>query len=414
MAAPIEAVTKPASWTEIGQRNPLRALLVVAQADRRVELKAALAALLDPPLEILDAEPGFNDQSNGGPPADVEMVVFGDADEEPPLARLRSRAAHSPRPALFALLPDRSPGLMRRVLRAGADEVLFLPLNGAETTRALLKVSETRWRSERGGRGVVCSITSTVGGVGVSTVAANLALALRHSLDKRVAAVDLDLQEGGLGLFLNLEPQHTIADLTDPAKKLDSIQLELALSKHPSGIYLLAAPTRIEDSELVTDAIFAPVLELMRQLFDYVVVDCGRCMNEVSLAAWERSDNLLYVLTQSLGSMRCALRFVDLFRRLKVKVEPEFILNSFTASHPISAEQISQTLLHSLYAQIPRDDKNLERVQWGARDLWQVAPRSPLVHSFEELAARLATAPGEAPARRGGIVERLLGAISRN
>ncbi len=407
------AVAEPSSGRK-QQRNTLRALLVVDQRDRCAEVRAALAALDDPQLEIMDAEIGFANGNGAAPPANVELVVFG-ADEESALAHLRSRAAHSPRQALFALLADRTPGLMRRVLRSGADEVLFLPLDPGEATRALLKVSETRWRSERGsGHGVVCSVASTVGGIGVTTIAANLALALRHSMDKRVAVVDLDLQEGGLGLFLNLEPEHTIADLTDPTEKLDSIKLELALTKHPSGIYLLPAPKRIEDSELVTEAVVGPVLELMRQLFDYVIVDCGRYTNEIALAAWDRSEYLFYVVSQSLGSIRCALRFVDLFRRLKVTVEPQFILNSIVPNHPISAEQVAQTLTLPLFMRIPRDDANLERVQWGARDLWQVAPRSALVQAFEEFAAKLSSGGVEAPPPSGGIVSRLLGALSRN
>jgi pilus assembly protein CpaE len=406
--------TVPKSSGTARQRNTLRTLLVVDPRDRRIEIRAALVALEDPQLEIIDVEPGFASGANGAaPPADVEMVVFG-VDEEAALAHLRGRAAHSPRPALFALLPERAPALMRRVLRSGADEVLFLPLDVGEATRALLKVSESRWRSERGGHGTICSFTSTVGGIGVSTVAANLALALRHSLDKRVAVVDLDLQEGGLGLFLNLEPEHTISDLTDPSEKLDSIQLELALTKHPSGIYLLAAPRRIEDSELVTEGMVGPLLELMRQLFDYVIVDCGRYANEVSLAAWVQSDRLFYVVDQSLGSIRCALRFVDLFRRLKVQVEPQFVLNSMVANHAISVEQVAQTLTHPLYVRIPRDDANLERVQWGARDLWQVAPRSPLVQAFEEFATRLAAGGVEVPAPPTGLVSRLLGVLGRN
>jgi len=120
------------------------------------------------------------------------------------------------------------------------------------------------------------------------------------------------------------------------------------------------------------------------------------------------------VVSQSLGSIRCALRFFDLFRRLKVTVEPQFILNSIVPNHPISVDQVAQTLTLPLFMRIPRDDANLERVQWGARDLWQVAPRSALVQAFEEFAAKLASGGTEAPAPSGGIVSRLLGALSRN
>ena len=68
----------------------------------------------------------------------------------------------------------------------------------------------------------------------------------------------------------------------------------------------------------------------MRQLFDFVVVDCGRNINEITVAAWERSDHLYYVLNQSIRAVRCAWRFLDLFGRLGINgVEPGFLLNCY-------------------------------------------------------------------------------------
>ena len=85
-----------ATETKGARRSALRVLLVVDRDERRFEVKAALAALTDPPLEIVDAERGFTNGGNGGaPPADVEMVVF-DTEEEAPLNHLRERAAIRP------------------------------------------------------------------------------------------------------------------------------------------------------------------------------------------------------------------------------------------------------------------------------------------------------------------------------
>jgi len=321
---------------------------------------------------------------------DVTMVVFNGNDELS-LSYLNTRAGQEPRPALFALLHDRSPDLMKRVLRAGADELLFLPLDPGDATRALLKISETRRREEvHVGGGTIVSLVSLIGGTGVTSLAANLALALRYAFDKRVAVVDLDLQTGGLSVFLNLEPERTIMTLTEGTRKLDSIQLESALSKHASGIYLLAAPKRIEDSELVTDATVGATLDLMRQLFDFVIVDCGTHIDSNTVAAWERSSHLFYVLDQSIGAARCAWRFVDLVGRLGLQgIEPNFILSRFVPGHPITEDQLSHTLAQSIHTRIPRDEKVLERVQLSAQDLWQVAPNSPLAKSVEDLARRL-------------------------
>ncbi len=245
------------------------------------DVRDALAALGDPILAIEEVEPDLEVAAEATDSSfDVTMVLFNGNDELS-LSYLNGRAGQEPRPALFALLHDRSPDLMKRVLRAGADELLFLPLDPGDATRALLKISETRRREEvHVGGGQIVSLVSLIGGTGVTSLAANLALALRYAFDKRVAVVDLDLQTGGMSVFLNLEPERTIMALVEGTRKLDSIQLESALSKHASGVYLLAAPKRIEDSELVSDVTVGATLELMRQLFDFVIVDCGTHIDE--------------------------------------------------------------------------------------------------------------------------------------
>jgi pilus assembly protein CpaE len=394
-----------------GRHGGLKVQLVGQSDDHRTEVRDALAALGDPVLNINEIEPDPDAPTDVN--FDVTMVVFNGNDELS-LSYLNTRAVQAPRPALFALLHDRSPDLMKRVLRAGADELLFLPLDPGDATRALLKISETRRREEvHVGGGTIISLVSLIGGTGVTSLTANLGLALRYAFDKRVAVVDLDLQTGGLSVFLNLEPERTIMTLTEGTRKLDSIQLESALSKHASGIYLLAAPKRIEDSELVSDATIGATLDLMRQLFDFVIVDCGTHIDSNTVAAWERSSHLFYVLDQSIGAARCAWRFVDLVGRLGLQgVEPNFILSRFVPGHPITEDQLSHTLAKAIHTRIPRDEKVLERVQLSAQDLWQVAPNSPLAKSVEDLARRLEVGNETADAdSSNSLVSRLLNVI---
>ena len=231
----------------------MKVLLVGDLGDQRTQLKTVLAALGEPELEIVEGEAATasNLSENAAAPPDATLVMVN-GDEEAALSFLQSQSLHSPRPSLLAVLSSRSAGLIKRALRSGADEILFMPLDPGEATRALLKVSEARWRTERREGGVIVSVISLVGGVGVTSLAANFALALT-SLHQRVALVDLDLQTGGLAIFLNLDPEVTIMPLVRLDHKLDSIQLESALTKHSSGLYLLAAPKRIEEAELVSD-----------------------------------------------------------------------------------------------------------------------------------------------------------------
>jgi len=403
------SVLKQNNWSK---RGALKVHLACAAEEQRTEVRTALAVLGDPPLDIAEFE--LNTDTSALPPADVTMVVFNGA-QDLALGCLQRETQRSPRPLVFALLEERSSELMKRVLRAGADELLFLPIEPGDVTRALLKISETRRREEHHVGGEILSLVSLVGGTGVTSLSGNLALALRYVMDKKVAVVDLDLQTSGLAVFLNLEPERTIMALTEGDKRLDSIQLESALSKHASGVYLMAAPKRIEDGELVTEATVGAMLDLMRQLFDYVIVDCGTHIDANSVAAWERSRHLFYVLDQSIGAARCAWRFVDLIQRLGLQnVEPAFLLSRYLANHPISEDQLSHTLAQPIFAKVPRDEKVLERIQLSAKDLWQVAPSSPLAKSVEELARRVTSVNPSFAAEAvadGSLVSRLLNVI---
>jgi pilus assembly protein CpaE len=393
-----------------GKKAALRISLVGQNPEFRAEVRQVLMALSEPPLEIVETTP----QPPAAPdakPADVAMVLFNGT-EEPSLAFLQYQSAQKPRPVLFALLKERSPLLMKRVLRAGADELLSLPLDSADATSALLKLSEARERSARREGGKVCSLVSVVGGVGTTTIAANLGLALRYALSKRVALIDLDLQSGALAVSLNLEPEVTVMPLTRLEKKLDSIQLEAALTKHSSGIYLLAAPKRIEESEMVSQAAVASIIDMMRDMFDYVVVDCGSHVAENVVAAWDRSDYLFYVLSQSVTSVRCAWRFIDLFERLGLaQVEPRYLLNKFVVNHPITDRQVQHTLGRSVFARIPRDEKSLERVELSGKDLWLAAAGSPIVKALEELAHRMTPGAEAGEPAESGLVSRIFSAL---
>jgi pilus assembly protein CpaE len=396
------------------RRTSMRVLLVGEPGDQRDQLKAVLAGLSEPQLAIVEGEAATaaNLAETAGAPPDATMVMIN-GNEEAALGFLQSQSQHSQRPSLLALLSARSPGLMKRALRSGADEILFMPLDPGEATRALLKVSEARWRSERREGGVIISVTSLVGGVGVTSIAANLGLALK-SLNQRVALIDLDLQTGGLAVFLNLEPEVTIMPLVRLEHKLDSIQLESALTKHQSGAYLLAAPKRIEEGELVSDLTVSTVLDLIRQLFGYVIVDCGDHVDENAVAAWERSDHLFYVLNQSVAAARCAWRFIDLFERLGLtSLEPNFILNRYSPSHPLTEKAIESTLAKSISAKIPNDERTFETIEMKAVDLFQVAPSSPAARVMLELAATVVpqTEP-QAVAHETSLIGRLKSAFA--
>jgi hypothetical protein len=104
------------------RRYTLQVHLFGESEDQRAEVHKVLALVTEPPLEIVECV--SQAQLEGTSEPDIVMVIF-DGNEAAPLGYLQAIADRSPRPLTFALLHDRSPMLMRRVLHAGADEMLF-------------------------------------------------------------------------------------------------------------------------------------------------------------------------------------------------------------------------------------------------------------------------------------------------
>ncbi len=366
----------------------LRVLIVAPTAEKREEIRAALQDVPEPQLVVEEAA---SDQSNNalGAGSDVAFVAL-DSPEHPNFELLARVAQGQDAPQVLAVLSDGSPESIRGALRAGAQEILFTPLARLDLWRALLKIDEARRGALRHGLGQILSLVSASGGVGVTTVTANLALALRHETDKGVAVLDLDLQASDLSTALNLEPEKTIVDLVDSKQKLDSIRLESALTKGPSGVYLLAAPKQVEQSEVVGPELVVAILDLMRQLFDVVLIDCGRHISENVVAVWEHSDQMLYLVDQSLSAVSRAWRVFDLLKRLGLKrISPRLVINRHSGRELVGEAEISQTLARPIFAKIPRDDRSLRTVLVGGRDLFRVAPKSPLTKGLALLARRL-------------------------
>jgi len=389
------------------QRARLKVSVAGGTEAERAQVRDSLAALTDLKIEVAEAlasaEPLPNDVA-----VRILMVVLG---EDPELwgEELRQWTEHQSWALVAAAVARRSADAVRHALRAGANEVLFLPLDPVDLACSLLKVSESHAGAGEFAGKAAYSLVSVAGGVGVSTLAVTLGLALQRLTRKRIALVDLGLQSSSLAAILDLDPQRTIGELIDPTSTIDSIRMETVISKHASGLYLLGAPSRIEDAEMVMPSMVAATITIMLQLFDFVLIDCGHHVSEGSVAAWEGSGNLLYVIDQSITSIRSAHRFLDLFERLHFKsVNLDFVLDRFRPNHPITAEKIESGLHRPVAFQIPSDEASLLAAAGAPDGLAGLPAASPVAIASDGLARALLGIPSAHDnARSAGILGKL-------
>jgi pilus assembly protein CpaE len=342
----------------------------------------------------------------------VAIVMLGE-DRESWALELHEWTQLAEPPLIIAAVPTRSADAVRLALRAGAHDVVFIPADAIDLARCLVKLAETRNLGSGRHSAIVCALASIAGGVGVSSLTVALGFALQHRTRQRVALVDLGLQGGALAALLDIEPEHSIGELIDPTVTVDSLRMESVMTVHSSGLYLLAAPQRLEESEMVSVGTIGAALGVMRELFDFVLVDCGHHVTEGVVAAWEHSQRLLYVVEQSVTSVLPAQRFLDLFGRLKLRdLKVDFVVNRFDRHSPFTLDKVESALGRPLTLKVPRDDDAFVRMQIDQPDLSVVAPQSAARAGLDEIAAALCgltTAPNGR--HNGALFARLRSAV---
>lgn len=206
--------------------------------------------------------------------------------------------------------------------------------------------------------GKIVAVYSPKGGVGCTTIATNLALALRGG-DQRVVLVDGNLQYGDLAIFLNEPVKNNILDLTTRADELDpEIVEEVVLTHNASGLHLLAAPIRPELAEKATGEQFSKLLQYLRLLYNYIIVDTASYLSDVVQATLETADLIVLITTQDIPAIKNANAFLALADASGLHRERIlFVMNRYDKRISISPQRISESLRQEIAVTIPFDEK---------------------------------------------------------
>ena len=341
----------------------------------------------------------------------VACIEFG-FDAHPGLTLLKTVSERMPRLTTVVASNDASVSMIRAVLEAGAADFLSLPLNPQELNKALIKLSQTALKgpSARGhAAGSIITVCGARGGLGATTVAVNLAFALTTLTRGDVALVDLDLQRGDVAAFLNLTPLNSIATIAEAKGPVDDIFLAGTLTRHPRGVFVLPAPTQVEEADAVGHDHVELTLQLLRTQFAHTVVDTARTLNGAMLGALEQSDHILILTDLSVPGVRAARRMIELLLRLNVSaqlIQPVF---SHLIPGPVSPQDAVRAIGKEPFLVIPRDDAAASGAMNDGTPL--NGKQSALSYAIAELAAKLAgVAP---PPKPKGLLQRVFSKEAR-
>jgi pilus assembly protein CpaE len=281
--------------------------------------------------------------------------------------------------------------MLVRCMRAGAREYLTQPVSPSAMAEALVRASVRRpaVRPAKKLGGKVLVFAGAKGGSGTTTIAANFAAALAGESERNTALIDLGFPLGNAALDLGINAQHSTANALQDIHRLDSTFLSRLLSKHSSGLSVLAAPDKYSPTQ-ISDESISKLITVTRQDFDYVVVDAGAATATNYKALFDMAATVYLVTQVSIPELRNANRLVsEFFTRDNSRLE--IVLNRYMPRMAgIDEDSITKALTLPAKWKIPSDYPAVKRAQNTATALSQTdSPISRVIRQMARVACGL-------------------------
>lgn len=320
-------------------------------------------------------------------------VIMVDLDSNPEYALdLIEAICGAGSPTVMVYSGHADPELLVRCMRAGAREFLTQPFAANTIAEAMVRASVRKpvTKTVKKSIGRLFVFLGAKGGSGVTTLACNFAVSLATETNQNTLLIDLHLPLGDAALDLGITAQYSTVNALQNAARLDSNFLSKLLTKHNSGLSVLAAPGKFTQIQTTHDDV-DKLLGVARQDFDFVVVDAGTRLDLADSSLFDQAS-VIYLVTQvSIPELRNSNRLVsEFFTKSSAKLE--IVLNRYMPrSLGVDEEHINKALTRPASWQVPNDYATARRTQNTATPL--SLEDSPIARVIKQMARTAAGLP---------------------
>lgn len=276
------------------------------------------------------------------------QIVFVEVSEDPSIPLSLASAVSQHYNTAVILISDQGAMLALSAMRAGVRDILSPSAGYQEFTAAISQAAKAAEMTEGGQRvanGKIITVASPKGGVGKTTVATNIAVGLAMLEPESTVIVDLDVQFGDVASALNLIPEFTLPDAARGAASGDALALKTFLTRHETGLYVVAGSDSPAESDTVTAASASALIEMLVKSFKYVVVDTSPGLTDHTLAALDLTNELVLVTSLDVPGIRGLRMELDTLTQLGLLLDARHIvLNFYEPARGLNQSDVEATI----------------------------------------------------------------------
>jgi pilus assembly protein CpaE len=328
-------------------------------------------------------------------------VIFVGVNEpmERPLQTLEQIASVMPDTPLIVVSDSREIDTARKAMLAGARDFLTRPVKPDVLRQSVLKAmeAEENRRLRKTGtaaaaptQGTVVTVFGAKGGIGKSTIATNLAVAMAKQSNSSVVIVDLDNGFGDVTGMLDVRPERSILELARDIDRVEKDDLRKYLARHElSGLDVLAGPGVLDWRKVTADDT-RRVIDVLTRSYDTVVLDTSGMLNDMSELAIELATIVLWVTTTEFASVRDSLEALKALTQLSIPQDRiRIVTNAITADDGVRPAAVEEALQRDVFWSIPYDKKVRQGTHLG-QPIVMTSPQSVAARNFMDLATLIA------------------------
>jgi pilus assembly protein CpaE len=306
---------------------------------------------------------------------------------------------------------------LRKAMMVGAREYLIKPFGDDELINTIKQVHELEKERQSyqlleedvdDREGKVISVFSSKGGVGKTLLANNLAVYLQQYDGVNVALVDLDLQFGDVSVMLDLTPRITILDVINDIPNIDSENIDDYLLDYDNGLKVLASPLRPEEAEMINANQIKQVFEILKEKFDYIIVDTAQSFSEKTLISLDCSDLILLIAMLDLPTIKNVRLCLEVMDNLNYPEEKiKLIVNRSSQEVGINVGDLEENLNYTVDIHVPSEGEvTIDSINQGVPFVIS-KPQSRISKKIAEMADLVTGAREDEPQDKEGWLKKI-------